>query len=777
MTETSNGVTILIFLLNFLVYKLQKLQEAHHKKSLPLSAVPQLCRRFSLLDIKSATNNFDEQLVIGKGGFGIVYKGIIDFGQRHVAIKRAKSSSKQRSREFLTEIEMLSKSQHSHVVSLVGYCDDEEEMILVYEYMPSGSLADHLHKRVRKGDTSLPCLTWVQRLKICIGAAHGLDYLHTGTGIENRVIHRDVKTSNILLDENLAAKISDFGLSKTGPANQTCTYVSTRVRGTHGYLDPYYVATDRVTSKSDVYAFGVVLFEALCGRPAVDASLDEEEISLAGWAQHCSKEGVLERIIDHNIKGSISSDSLNAYVDIAVKCLHNQPKLRPTMAEVVVGLQSALALQEKSTHYSLVEIMPDDFTQEDWDPTTIDMKTTIHKREDDSKRDKTLKVSNDWHRNKQSSPRTTFTKRFSALLSVTARAFSVNKDAKTSRYSSGVLPENSNKSQTSNRLSSVHKPVPLPHRGEELLQSSKLKRFEFNDLKKATRNFRSDSVLGEGGFGSVFKGYIDENTFTPSKWGTGLVIAVKRLNLDGSQGHQEWLAEINFLGTLTHPNLVKCIGYCLKEEHRLLVYEFVPRGSLEVHLFKRDPQCPPLSWTFRIRVALGAAKGLAYLHSSLAGVIHRDFKTSNILIDSNYDAKLSDFGIAKDGPDHGNTHVSTMILGTRGYAAPEYVATGHLTYKSDIYGFGVVLLEIITGRRIVDRKRPPEERSLVDWAKPYLTSKHKVLHVMDPDIKGQYTVKEAFRASSLALKCLSGATRSRPDANQLVKELEQLQDV
>ena len=124
---------------------------------------------------------------------------------------------------------------------------------------------------------------------------------------------------------------------------------------------------------------------------------------------------------------------------------------------------------------------------------------------------------------------------------------SVNKDAKTSRYSSGVLLENSNKSQTSNRLSSVHKPVPLPHRGEELLQSSKLKRFEFNDLKKATRNFRSDSVLGEGGFGSVFKGYIDENTFTPSKWGTGLVIAVKRLNLDGSQGHQEWLVSIKFV--------------------------------------------------------------------------------------------------------------------------------------------------------------------------------------------------------------------------------------
>ncbi|KAL8100249.1 hypothetical protein AgCh_032481 [Apium graveolens] len=672
MTETSNGVVILITLLNILVYKLQQLQEAHQKKILPLS-VPKLCRRFLLPDIKLATNNFDEELVIGKGGFGIVYKGIIDFGERIVAIKRAKSTSKQRSREFLSEIEMLSKFQHSHIVSLIGYCDDGEEMILVYDYMPSGSLADHLHKRVRKGDASLPSLTWVQRLKICIGAAHGLEYLHTGTGIENRVIHRDVKTSNILLDKNLAAKISDFGLSKTGPANQTCTYVSTRVRGTHGYLDPYYVATDRVTSKSDVYAFGVVLFEALCGRPAVDASLDEEQISLAGWAQHCSKEGLLEQIIDPNIKVNISSDSLNTYVDIAIKCLHTQPKRRPTMAEVVVGLQSALALQEKSTSYSLVEILPDDYTQEDIDPSIFEVNnTTIHNREHVYTGEEIVK-----RRSKQFSARKTFTRRFSALISVTARVFSVNKDAKMSSYTDGVLPGSSKKSQAARPKKILVDSENDSWEKEEIFQSSKLKSFGFNDLRVATRKFGSDSMLGEGGFGSVYKGWIDENTFAPSKWGTGMVIAVKSLNLDGLQGHNEWLAEINYLGTLTHPNLVKLIGYCLEEEHRLLVYEFVPQGSLENLLFRRSSYFELLSWNLRIKIALGAAKGLAYLHSSLAGVIYRDFKTSNILIDSNYNAKLSDFGIAKDGPDLGNTHVSTGVMGTYGYAAPEYVNTGY----------------------------------------------------------------------------------------------------
>ncbi|CAL9098215.1 unnamed protein product, partial [Musa textilis] len=150
--------------------------------------------------------------------------------------------------------------------------------------------------------------------------------------------------------------------------------------------------------------------------------------------------------------------------------------------------------------------------------------------------------------------------------------------------------------------------------------------FIFNELRIATRNFRPDSVLGEGGFGSVFKGWIDEHTFAAAKPGTGLVIAVKKLNQDGFQGHREWLTEVDFLSQLSHPNLVKLIGYCLEDEQRLLVYEFMPRGSLENHLFRRSSYCQPLSWNLRLKIALGAAKGLAFLHSEKAKVIYRDFK-------------------------------------------------------------------------------------------------------------------------------------------------------
>ncbi|KAI3817760.1 hypothetical protein L1987_11558 [Smallanthus sonchifolius] len=219
---------------------------------------------------------------------------------------------------------------------------------------------------------------------------------------------------------------------------------------------------------------------------------------------------------------------------------------------------------------------------------------------------------------------------------------------------------------------------PSPRSQTQILQYGNLKPFSFNVLKQATRNFRPDSVLGEGGFGSVFKGWIDEQSLAAAKPGTGTVIAVKRLNQEGLQGHQEWLAEINYLGLLNHPNLVKLIGYCIEDDHRMLVYEFMPRGSLENHLFRRSSYFQPLSWNLRIKVALGAAKGLAYLHSPEAKVIYRDFKSSNILIDSNYSAKLSDFGLAKDGPVDGKSHVSTRVMGTYGYAAPEYMATEQL---------------------------------------------------------------------------------------------------
>ncbi|KAG0457723.1 hypothetical protein HPP92_022601 [Vanilla planifolia] len=295
--------------------------------------------------------------------------------------------------------------------------------------------------------------------------------------------------------------------------------------------------------------------------------------------------------------------------------------------------------------------------------------------------------------------------------------------------------------------------------------------FTLFELETITKSFRSDYILGEGGFGTVYKGYIDENVRVGLK---SLPVAVKVLNKQGLQGHREWLTEVNFLGQLRHPNLVKLIGYCCEDDHRLLVYEFMFRGSLENHLFRKT--AAPLSWATRMMIAYGAAKGLAFLHNAEKPVIYRDFKTSNILLDSDYTAKLSDFGLAKAGPEGDETHVSTRVMGTYGYAAPEYVMTGHLTVRSDVYSFGVVLLELLTGRKSIDKSRPGKEHSLVDWARPKLNDKRKLLQVIDPKLEGQYSVRAAQKACSLAYYCLSQNPKARPLMSDVVETLEPLQE-
>ncbi|KAL9332518.1 hypothetical protein ACSQ67_002128 [Phaseolus vulgaris] len=268
-----------------------------------------------------------------------------------------------------------------------------------------------------------------------------------------------------------------------------------------------------------------------------------------------------------------------------------------------------------------------------------------------------------------------------------------------------------------------------PQSEDEILEATNLKNFTFNELRTATRNFRPDSRT-----------------------------------------------EINYLGQLSHPNLVKLIGYSLEDDHRILVYEFVAKGSLDNHLFRRASYIEPLSWNIRMKIALDAAKGLAFLHSDEVDVIFRDFKTSNILLDSNYNAKLSDFGLAKNGPQGDKSHVSTRVMGTFGYAAPEYIATGHLTKRSDIYSFGVVLLELMSGKRALDDNRPSGEHNLVEWAKPLLINKHKISQVMDARIEGQYSKREAKRIAYLAIQCLSTEQKARPNIEDVVRSLEHLQD-
>ncbi|KAI6691632.1 hypothetical protein NL676_028460 [Syzygium grande] len=283
------------------------------------------------------------------------------------------------------------------------------------------------------------------------------------------------------------------------------------------------------------------------------------------------------------------------------------------------------------------------------------------------------------------------------------------------------------------------------------LVGSNLHIFTLVELKTVTHNFSKSNYLGEGGFGVVYKGMIDDGLRPKLK---AQVVAVKMLDLDGTQGHREWLAEVIFLGQLRHPHLVNLIGYCCEDEHRLLVYQYMERGNLEDQLFNRYSLALP--WLTRIKIAIGAAKGLAFLHEGEKPVIYRDFKASNVLLDSDYNAKLSDFGLAVDGPLGDNTHVTARVMGTQGYAAPEYISTG---------------------RRSVDKSRPTGEKDLVNWARPSLKDTHKLDKIIDPRLEGLYSTEGAEKAVLLAHQCLSQNPKCRPSMQTVVKTLETIMDL
>ncbi|XP_074357705.1 putative serine/threonine-protein kinase PBL7 [Apium graveolens] len=290
--------------------------------------------------------------------------------------------------------------------------------------------------------------------------------------------------------------------------------------------------------------------------------------------------------------------------------------------------------------------------------------------------------------------------------------------------------------------------------------------FTFRELAAATRNFRPDCLIGEGGFGRVYKGRLES---------TNQIVAIKQLDRNGLQGNREFLVEVLMLSLLHHSNLVNLIGYCADGDQRLLVYEYMTLGSLEDHLHDLPPDKRQLDWSTRMKIAAGAAKGLEYLHDKASPpVIYRDLKCSNILLDEEYNPKLSDFGLAKLGPVGDKTHVSTRVMGTYGYCAPEYAMTGQLTLKSDVYSFGVVLLEIITGRKAIDNSKAGGEHNLVAWARPLFKDRRKFSQMADPMLQGQYPVRGLYQALAVAAMCVQEQPTLRPLIADVVTALSYL---
>ncbi|KAL6627564.1 hypothetical protein ACP70R_031290 [Stipagrostis hirtigluma subsp. patula] len=292
--------------------------------------------------------------------------------------------------------------------------------------------------------------------------------------------------------------------------------------------------------------------------------------------------------------------------------------------------------------------------------------------------------------------------------------------------------------------------------------------FTYDELHKITNGFSGQNLLGEGGFGSVYKGCLAD----------GREVAVKKLKDGGGQGEREFHAEVEIISRVHHRHLVSLVGYCISEDQRLLVYDFVPNNTLHYHLHGRG--VPVLEWQARVKIAAGSARGIAYLHEDChPRIIHRDIKSSNILLDNNFEAQVADFGLARLAMD-ACTHVTTRVMGTFGYLAPEYASSGKLTERSDVFSFGVVLLELITGRKPVDASKPLGDESLVEWARPLLAQALEtgnVVELVDHRLDKNYNEVELFRMIEAAAACIRHSASRRPRMSQVVRALDSLADV
>ncbi|KAK1427063.1 hypothetical protein QVD17_15746 [Tagetes erecta] len=591
----------------------------------------------SLEDIKLATNNFHDKNYIGGGGFGGVYKGNLQDGDefKTIVAKRLNKEFGQGEQQFFTELQILLEYKHENVIGLVGYCDEEDEKIIVYEYAPRGSLDKYYNHA---------SLTWVNRLSICIDVASALHFLHGGVGKQAKVIHRDIKTANILINHDWKAKLADFGLSLISPLIQETDYVIDHVCGTCGYLDPLYRESGFLTVESDIYSFGVVLFEILYGRSTNSIKKHVGEF-LSSFVKNKFEEGKLDDVVFDPIRKEIEPKSLFTFQQIAYQCLHPERKKRPSAIIVLTQLKKALEYQN--------------------------MKSTI--------------LTN-----------------FDGLQ------------------------------------------IPL------------------EDVVKATDNFHHDNTIGHDVFCTTYSGQLLQS-------GRLMNIAARRFDCNHEEGDLKFLTEISVLSKLQHTNIVYLIGFCDEKDEKIIVTTYEANGSLGQHL-----KSPDLSWTKRLKIGVGVARALNYLlydEGRDYAIIHCNINSNTILLDENWEAKLSGFEYSIKQLVCDKYEVCFCEhIDTTGCMDPAIEKTGGVTQMSDNYSLGVVLFEILCGRKAVMQNTA--NRFLAPLAK-YHCENETLLDIVHPDLYWNHMSPQSFlKLSSVAYSCLNEDRAQRPDMDIIVEELE-----
>ncbi|PWZ05003.1 L-type lectin-domain containing receptor kinase IV.2 [Zea mays] len=899
--------------------------------------------RFSYKDLFDATRGFRDTNLLGTGGFGMVYKGILRGSRLNIAVKRVSHDSKQGIKEFITEIVSIGHLQHRNLVPLLGYCRRKGELLLVYDYMPNGSLDKYLY-----GKEGKPTLDWTQRFQIIKGVASGLLYLHEEC--EKVIIHRDIKASNVLIDNEIHGRIGDFGLARlydhgTDPE-------ATHVVGTIGYLAPEVARTGRATPLTDVFAFGIFILEVTCGQRPIKQSTQDRQVMLVDWVlEHWHKGSLTDTVdikiqdVEDNCKPQVAQKILCSCILLELPQVTSMPEkkhkwliLYHLLYLSILNFTSFIIAGDQFVYSSFREanlsldgtatIKPDGLLE--LTNGSFNLKghafypTPLHFRKSSGENVKSFSVTfifsilsaypdksadgmtflvttnknfsdafpaqylgllndqnngnpnnhifaveldtiqnsefediNDNHigininglhsvqsqgagfyddkngmfKNmslisrevmqvwveydgwttqidvtlgpikmaKPNRPLVSAIYNLSTVLTDTSYiGFSSSTGVINSRYC--LLGWSFSMGNTTPEIDITKLPK-LPRVGSRspskvltiilptaiasfifvtgttiiLLARRKLAnnelqedwevefgphRFTYKDLFLATEGFKNKNVLGAGGFGKVYKGILPTSK---------LEIAVKRLSHNSKQGTKEFITEIVSIGHLRHRNLVQLLGYCRRKGELLLVYDYMPNGSLDKFLYCENDK-PSLDWATRFHIIKGAACGLLYLHEKWDKVvIHRDIKASNVLLDSEFNGRLGDFGLAKSY-NHGTDPQTTRVVGTMGYLAPELVRMGKASPLTDVFAFGTFLLEVTCGHRPVKQNELGEHIMLVDWVLDHW-QKGSLVETIDKRLEGNCNIDEACLVLKLGLLCSQPFASARPSMHLVIQYL------
>ncbi|KAJ6814217.1 receptor like protein kinase S.2 [Iris pallida] len=682
-------------------------------------------RIFSYAELYIGTNGFSEKEVLGSGGFGRVYRAVLPSDGTLAAVKCVAESGDRFEKSFAAELVAVAQLRHRNLVRLRGWCVHDDQLLLVYDYMPNHSLDRLLFAPAAA--SSSPPLPWEWRQRVVSGLAAALYYLHEQ--LDTQIIHRDVKTSNVMLDSGYNARLGDFGLarwlehSQLGMSLRSSASVNessfqfrlsdtSRIGGTIGYLPPEsFQRKGSATAKSDVFSFGIVVLEVATGRRAVDLAYPDDQIILLDWVRRLSDEGKWLNAGDRKLQeGSYPQSDMRRLIHLGLLCSLHNPQSRPTMKWVTEALSGAgdlPALPSFQLHPLYISLSSSSST---------------------------------------STSSTTRTATFASSDFLTATGSTVF-----------LTADNGGSAGDSNNRRPSFKSFPIVDTPREI---------PYGEIVAITNNFDEAKMVAELDFGTGYRGYLDNR----------IHVLVKRLGMKTCPAlRARFSDELLNLGRLRHRNLVQLRGWCTERGEMLVVYDYSSSGLLSHHLFHHRNSV--LAWHHRYGIVKALASAVLYLHEEWdEQVIHRNITSSAVFLDPDMNPRLGSFALAEflSRNEHGH-HVASLkssssARGIFGYMSPEYMESGDAKTTTDVYSFGVVMLEVASGLMAVDLRWP--EVLLVDRVHRFEESMRPLEELADRRLDGSYDRRELVRVVELGIACTRSDPESRPSMRQIVSILD-----